>query len=357
MLVYNILFLFVLTFLFLNNITRNKNIEKVFLFLIFLAFILLSGFRFDISSDYKEYKYIFEKINDTGNFTEYFIEFGFLFLNKIIGYFTTNFTIFLFSIAIVSIGCKFYFINSVSKEKILSTLLILSFYLLLYDMGAIRRGIALGFSSISILYYLKDKILPSILFLFIASLFHSSALILFPFLFVKPRALSGIKFIILIIFSYFLQYAFSNFTTFQFLGQSNNPIVAKAFGYFESGDYFSENNSFSIGFILRIILVFFLIKSRDQIIIKTAYLDKLLYLYSISILILIIFDKLRIFSSVAIYFKFLEVVLIPILLTTFSRTSRYLMFILLIVYLYFSFYKLINNPLEKDYFPYQSIFD
>ena len=357
MLVYNILFVFVLTIFFINHLIRNKKLENIFLFLIFLAFVLLSGLRLDISSDYKEYKYIFEKINDTGYFSDYFIEFGFLFLNKSIGYFTSNFTIFLSSVAFIAIGSKFYFINSISKDKLLSAFLILSFYLLLYDMGAIRRGMALGLSSISILFYLKEKKLLSIIFILIASLFHSSVLVFLPFLFVKKIILSQRLFLFLILFSYFLQYALNNYTSFNFLDQSNNPIVAKAFGYFESGDYFSDKNSFTIGFIIRIIFIFFLIRNRLSIINNSIYFDKLLFLYSISIFILIIFDKLRIFSSVAIYFKFLEVVLVPLLLNSFHRISRYVVYFLLIIYLYFSFYKLINNPLEKDYFPYQSILD
>lgn len=355
MLIYNILYFLALLFILLNKTLHNKKIENLYFILLFLVFVFISGLRLDISSDYKEYKYIFEKINENGIFSDYFIEIGYLYLNKIVGFFTNNFNVLLFTVAFISISCKFYFINSISQDRLLSALLFLSFYLLLYDMGAIRRGLALGFSSISILFYLKDKRLVSILFLFIGAFFHSSILVLLPFLLIKKFHISQKLFIIFVLTSYILQYILNNLTIFQFLGQSNNPIVSKAFGYFESGDYFNENSSFTIGFLIRVLLIILLIRNRPIIINHSKYFDKLIYLYSISIFILIIFDKLRIFSSVAIYFKFIEVILIPLLITSYKRFARISLYILILTYLYFSFYKLINNPLEKDFYPYQSI--
>lgn len=352
MLEYNLIFLGTLFFLLANLVLKNKRFELVSVVIIFSSFFLLAGFRLDISSDYREYKYIFEKIGSDGDFGDYFIEPGYIIFNKCIYFISSNFNFLLLIIAFFSIGAKICFINLFSKDRIFSLLIFLSFYLLLYDLGAVRRGIALGFCAIAIIFYLKESIFFSVLFILCGALFHSSLLTLFPFVFIKRVKISASLFLILIAFSYLLQYLISNLSLFQFLNQSNNVIILKAFGYFESGDYFN-NNTISIGFILRIFIVYFLIKRRA--IINFPYFDKLLFLYATSIFLLIIFDKLTIFTSIAIYFKIVEIVLIPLLIYSFNRNIRVAIFIMFVFYLYGSFYKLITNPLETDFYPYRSI--
>ena len=352
MLEYNLIFFGTLFFLFANLVLRNNRFELITVLIIYTAFFLLAGFRLDISSDYSEYKYIFEKIGSDGGFSDYFIEPGYIIFNKFIYLFSSNFNVLLLVIAFLSIGAKICFINLFSKDRCLSLLIFLSFYLLLYDLGAVRRGIALGFCALSIIFFIKENIIISILFILLGALFHSSLLALLPFVFIKKVKISATVFLILIALSYFLQYLISNLSLFQFLNQSNNVIVLKAFGYFESGDYFS-NNTVSIGFILRIFIVFMLIKRRD--IINLPYFDKLLFFYAISIFVLIIFDKLTIFTSIAIYFKIVEVVLIPSLIYSFKIKTRFAIYIMFLIYLYGSFYKLISNPLETDFYPYRSI--
>ena len=356
MFVYNLIFILLFIFLLLNQLIKYKIFENILLIIVFITFVLLAGLRYNISSDYFEYKNTFQFINENGTFTQYFIEPGYIYLNKLVGYFTDNFNILLLVIALLSIGCKFYFINSLSQDRLLSSLLLFSFYLLLYDLGAIRRGLALGICSIAIIFYIKDKIRNTIICILFAALFHSSVLIFLPFLFFKKVKIYLFLFIFIIFLSYILQYILNNVAYFQFLSQSNNPILIKAYGYFESGDYFVENNTLSFGFFIRIILIFFLIINKNvNYLIHNYKHEKLLFLYIISMSILIIFDKLHIFSSVAIYFKFVEIILIPYFIYSLNKFQKIFSYTLLIIYLYLSLYKLINNPIEKDFYPYQSI--
>jgi hypothetical protein len=172
---------------------------------------------------------------------------------------------------------------------------------------------------------------------------------------IKEKILSIKYFVFLIFCSYFLQYIINNVFNFQFLEVFNNAVIIKSLGYFESGDYFRDSNTLSLGFFIRILLVLFLIIKRDKIKNKVVYFDKLLFIYVISIFVLIIFNNLTIFTSVAIYFKFFEVILIPLLIGSLNGYPRFIFYSFLLIYLYFSFYKLINNPLETDFYPYKSI--
>lgn len=356
MLEYNILFFSVILLIAFNTVYKSIILERLSLLIVFILFILIAGLRLDISSDYSEYEFIFNEIQNKGTFDSFFIEPGYIFLTKLIINFGFNFKFFIFFVAFLSLSCKYIFVNKFSNDKILSSLLFLVFYLLLYDLGAIRRGLALGFSAIAIIYYLKDKFYKSISFVLVAASFHVSAIILIPFFFFRNIIINIRIFILILITSFFFQYVITNLVEFDFLNQLNNVVAAKAMSYIDSSEYFVSGFSISIGLFLRVLIVMLIIHKKEKIAKVFPHVDRLIYLNIISFVFLIVFDELRIFTSVAIYFKITEIILIPLLLIGVRKSTKFIFTLTILIYAYFSFYKLINNPLETDYLPYKSIF-
>jgi len=357
MIEYNFIFIIVCLLIFFNTLVPNKLIEKVSFWFVYLLIVVLAGFRYEISSDYVIYEQIFNTIAMNDGFNFYFIEPGFIFLNKSLIFLGLNYEEFIFTIAILSIGIKFYFIEKLSNKKLISALLFFSFYLFLYDLGAIRRGLALGFITLSIFFYLKERKLETYIFVLIAASIHVSALIMIPVFLIAPIKFSLPKLMSVILVSFILQYIVTNLVHFTFLEQLNNPVAMKALGYFKSGDYFIQNSFVSIGLMIRILLAGWIIYYQNRLISHYPYIEKLIYLFVMSLIFLIIFDKLRIFSSVAIFFKITELLIIPYLFFTIKKSYRYIYFSFIITYSYLSFYKLVNNPYETDYLPYISIFN
>lgn len=356
MLEYNLIFVVTIVLLLLNELVQNKLFESFSLILVFALIVSLAGFRFEISSDYYEYNDIFNSVVSNGYFSLYFIEPGFLIINQIVGYFKANFQVLIFTISFLSIGFKFFFIQDLSNKKLLSALLFFAFYLFLYDLGAIRRGLALGITSYGIIFYLKNQRLYSFLMVMIAASIHVSAVVLLPVIFFKHIKYNLAKFIFVLIISFVLQIIVTNLIEFSFLAYLDNPVASKAYGYFQSGDYFVESSSVSLGLYIRVLLISYLIYRKDILLAYYPYADKLIHLFAISIIILIVFDRLRIFTSINIFFKITELLLIPHLFFLIKKPFRFAFLTLILVYCYLSFYNLVNHPVETDYLPYNSIF-
>jgi transmembrane protein EpsG len=178
-----ILFLVLLLLSFVSK--RNLNL------LIFLSasiLILFASFRsFNVGTDTQNYitnfenlKYIAKSINDVQTSLEY----GYLALERLAYYFSQEYWILLFFIALVSVGFSLYVIKKMSTNIRLSVFLYISlgFYLFLFN-GA-RQSIAAAIFGVSYYYLVKRKLIFFVLWVIIASLFHKTVLIMLPFYFI-----------------------------------------------------------------------------------------------------------------------------------------------------------------------------
>lgn len=327
----------------------KKKSTKFYLYLLPVSLlVLIGGLRYGISSDYFHYREIFLNINNKENWSSFFVEYGFLWINYLFSSISTSFEFFVFFFCFVSVSLKSKLIFKYCAYPFFGLILYFTFYFLLDDMGAIRRGFACAFVIASFFSSFEKKYFISIILLFIAVNIHLSALFCIPFIFINNYKSTFKSFFIFLVLSFLLGYLFDNFYH-KLISYDNELLVYQKFiAYFEPGFEF-ESNVYEIGLFLRIILILFLLKSKF-LFNENLYFDKMLNLYIIGIYILIIFSKFTIFSSIVIYFKFFEIFLIPLLLSKVARINRIYLASFFLIYTIFSLYRLTNSPLSDFQF-------
>lgn len=148
--------------------------------------ILLVGLRVDVGTDYESYASIFEQYagtNITIPSTEAgagIIESGFLWLIKIGSLFSDQaWSMFLLS-AVLTVGIAYLAILRLSPKNIPITFLLYLLVVVPFAMNGVRQGIAVSIVFFAYSYIIAGKPFKYLLTIFLASLFHTSALAILP---------------------------------------------------------------------------------------------------------------------------------------------------------------------------------
>ena len=181
----------------------NKNNKKMKNFLMLLSTLpltLIAGLRYGVGQDYF-YTYVpaFNSILTRGTFANY--EFGFLFLNKFIQIFTTDYVYLFLICAMLFSYFTFKTIYKYSKDPILSIFLLIGTQYYFIFLNGMRQMIAVSIFLYSFRFIKEKKPIKYFLLNFIGLSFHSSALITFPFYFFANIKLSPQKTILVLILS------------------------------------------------------------------------------------------------------------------------------------------------------------
>ena len=139
--------------------------------LIFL--VIFIGFRYRTGPDYESYELIYQDKSSP------VLEYLFQLLISIAKSIKLNYNYFLLLIAALSLSIKWISLNKYSPYFFFSIVIAFQSYILA-DMGQIRFSLAIAVSWLSLHFCLERKLIPFLLIVFIASLFHRSAVILLP---------------------------------------------------------------------------------------------------------------------------------------------------------------------------------
>lgn len=179
--------LIILLALYYNNSLKKSimiNKKKYFSITVSVFLILILGLR-NITIGIDTYRYVNKFLNP------YIIknnEYGYFALMKLIGFFTDNWTIYLFIIAIISIVPISIVIYRYSEWPLLSFIMILSLNYYAFMFSGIRQAIAYALVFLSYIFIDKKKPVIFVLLVLLASTFHFSALIFLPaYLLVKIK--------------------------------------------------------------------------------------------------------------------------------------------------------------------------
>lgn len=198
-----------------NNISNNY---MIFLIPTFVLLFIVSAFRGEFTSDYKNYSTLFHIYNQFSFFDifqkDLYQEKGYIILNKLIGSFTSN-PLYLF--VIISFFIIFIFLKefkNYSKYIWLSVLMFVtigSFYTSFNIMRHIL-AVAIVFSGSKFLY--DRNLLKYSLIVLIAATFHKTALIMLIFYFILNYKFSAKKILLVILSSVFFMQYLSNILAF-----------------------------------------------------------------------------------------------------------------------------------------------
>ena len=102
---------------------------------------------------------------------------GYVFLNKLLGVFSTNWQVFLAFMAFISLLPFHIVIKNESKNVLMSWFVFLGLPIFLLIYSGLRQTIAIGICFLAFPFIKKKKLIPALLLIVLASLFHESSLL------------------------------------------------------------------------------------------------------------------------------------------------------------------------------------
>jgi len=318
--------------------------------------IIMAGTR-TIGFDYENYAYLYDVVN-ISNFLEHTVELGYAFVTEICQRLGFSFHGFLAIIALFAVGLKILFFYKWSENWFLSLTYYFAIGFTINEMGQIRQGLALAIVlwAFSDLFQNKDR--GFFFKVFIAFLFHASALIVFPAYLLVKKKLSPI-WIMLAVFPLML-FVVIDLKVFLGLIIDYLPLthLQAKLGFYILSEEYGQRLGLNLSLVLRMVFLFLLYLYHDTGKKRYAYYDVLYKLYFFGLMLYMLFNSiadLAIRSS--LYFKFLECLILPILVKLGrGRTERNVLMIVLILYSFWSLYKIVFDPaFSSSYLPYQSI--
>ena len=348
------IYLFVFLFLACLSFAKNDNRATdyiVFFFSIFL--VLFTGLRGEgIGFDYDNYVDNIFMTNDLQ-----YMEPGVLILSSVLRPFGSV-TLFFMMYAIIAVSIKTYIIRRHTFYPMLALLMYFSIYYLVQEMGQIRYGLSVAICTLALLFLANEEKKKFWVLVFVASLFHFSALIVPPVYFIRRLKINVFMLVAFFILgSAFILYDFSEIMYRLFELMPIEGVSYRAAYYMVTEE---ENGAFgfNMSLFLRIIeLVLFYLYLRNNT--TDEYFNALFnfFLYGVVLYYVLNFNQ-EFASRGSGYFKFLEIVMIPYVISKIEKPQFVFVSILSVVaYSFYSLSKIIYMPgVMEQYVPYHSIF-
>lgn len=346
-----------LIFSFLELRTNLLPIQhKSMSFFVYCLFVFQVGLRWRTGTDWDNY---------LNNFLET-TSFEIVLENTLIGYeigygvfvylfrsFTDNYSFFLVAHAVI------YYFLFFKANKFLSPypfLSLLIFYAVTMGiLGSNRQLIALVICFYSLKFILEKKPIKFFLLVFIAFLFHTSALMFLVYYFLNRDFDKRLIVLALILAVLIGKTSFPNYLFTQFSGFIGETAANKAEMY-NNRELNATSNSI-IGLIRRLLFFFAFLFSYDKIVNKFPTYKLLFNGWSLGLLLYFMFSSTTVVVSGrgGFYFGIMECFLLASLMLLFKGKHRELLLVVLAVYSYFMFNQSISEYPEL-FIPYKGVY-
>lgn len=333
------------------SLTFNKKykfISKFIIFLFFMFFICLIGFRYGVGRDYFTYEYMFNNQKYLSG-----IEPLYSMLMYIIKTFFNKFHYLTFIMALLT---NIFIYLGLKKRNVSIDFFAISIIIYISDLAFIysnvmRQGVAVAIFFYSSIYIKERKLNKYLLFILLGAGFHYSILLMIPLYWLHNLNIKSSKYITLICISYIL--VATNIA---------NKILNIAAKYIDRYSYYSDSNLIinsstevlSLGVLVKVILSIILIVLSYNVK-ESKYRLEINY-YKIGIIINILALSTFMFDRIGIYFSVFSIVAIPELIKiSKSRTKNMIFFIVIIVFFGLFTKSLLIQP-EELMLEYQSVY-
>lgn len=347
----------------------------------FLAFTARFFFKDKISKEVKAYIYVFSYIpvifallyiaglrdvtigTDTAHYGEIFddpedIEIGYRLFAEFIKYVGGNFHLFLFLFFLISFFLKLYAFRNVSSYPLLSICIYSSFWFLVYDMNGIRQGIALGFIALSYYFLIVNKSRFFYLSLLGAILFHYSALVFLPIIFIVKKKCTN--FIFWIVLGIVVAFAYSGVTTFilEKLGVIigvDLRLIERIISY-QNNESYNANILYSFSTFVRFVILFITFFFINRVHLSERTKNIFLWCALLNISVYLLFSEVEIIATrLSLYYRFYECFFLACLPNAFKgKVTKILIGFLLCLYALSQIIKTLAIP-NNALVPYKSI--
>lgn len=325
----------------------KKKIAYIYFYVVIWLFLFFFvGFR-TVGFDYDNYKYAFKYLStsywvDNAEYLKYELLYSYL------NYFLCDYTVLIAVLSCFILVAVFIFIYKYSSLPFFSLFLFSGLFLYTFTMGQYRQMTAISVVLLGLVFYHKRIVL--LLCIFIACLFHTSAIIAFAYLFIPNKLYSKRVYLILIALAFISNLTLGPFF-FSMIG-SFPPYIADKLEMYASWE--TTILGFNAVTIFRLLIIYLLVKYGHSM---KGYLlnDVFVNSYILSVLIYIALGFLpSLAGRGTLYLMVTELVLGANLLYTFRNKLRvifFVIYILLIAARELSFFK----EWGGDYIPYKNI--
>ena len=347
----------------------------------FLVFVARFFFTEKLSKEVKTYIYVFSYIpiifillyiaglrditigTDTAHYGEIFnnpddIEIGYKLTAEFIKYIGGGFHLFLFLFFLLSLSLKLYVFRKISLYPLLSICIYSSFWFLVYEMNGIRQGLALGFIALSYYFLIVNKKWNFYLSLLGGILFHYSALIFLPIIFIIRKKCT--KTFLFITFSIIFLFAYLGATTFllESLGSIigvDLRLVERILSY-QHNEAFNSNILYSFSTFVRLLLFFTTYFFIDRVNLSEKTKNIFLWCALLNISIYLLFSEVEIIATrLSLYYRFYECFFLACLPNAFKgKIAKILIGLLLCLYSLSQIMKTLSIP-DNGLIPYKSV--
>lgn len=320
-----------LSFLSLFKI-KEKFIEIYIYGFISALLILIAGFRGEgIDRDYVGYSEMFLALDKDST---YFVEPGFVYITYFSQFFSSTPVLMFLIFSVLGISIKTYSISKLTDYVFISLLLYFSSIYILHDLTQIRAGVASGLMLLSLIPLQAKNKSQFFTVVFIAVMFHFTALVLLPFWFLKADKINKKFWFLVIPISYVLLFlSISPIDFYKLIPIAGVEAKVKTYILLQEANEEDKVNVISTLVLFRITAIIYILKNIDVIYALNKYAIILVKIYIISISILIILSKT---TAIALrfneFFLTVEFITLPLILYTFEPRNRIYSRILLIVF-------------------------
>jgi len=328
---------------------------------IFIIFIILFFIHFtrdvNLGSDYSNYVDMYQYTVNTGELPWQlkYKESGYTYLQKIFANTGVSYKVFFASLSIII----WYFFLKASYKFVFLLPIMLYFSIVdgffLWSQSGIRQAIAITIFFYSVRFIIEKRILLYIFFIYIASLFHISAILLLPFYFTNKIKFnrkvvfylfiftaSGLASLLLIpLIQYLLKLIFSS-----------NHIFYTYVQYIDILTYANESNKGSgLGYIIRFLSTLYIIHQSNNVLKNQPNLSVYYNLFFIGLFIGNMFLYNEIVLRFILYFKILFTIVIASTIY-YSRKRYEKMISIVLISLYFLIFLSQVYQLNINYYNY-----
>jgi len=184
---------------------EKKEQIKILVVPTFILFLLIDGFRkSSVGGDLNFYVNVFKEnslqIPELSNIFKSRFEIGYILLNNSVRYFSDNYTILLFSFAVITVSIWFYVFWNYSENIFISLIIYFSSLgMLLYSFSNIRQGLSISVGLLGFHFFTKEKYIRGLLCTLIAPLFHITGIICILFIVLRKIHLSLKVFVVVLL--------------------------------------------------------------------------------------------------------------------------------------------------------------
>lgn len=308
--IYVIIYILILTFVFISLKTNHKRQTVSYILILFILF-LYSTFRDgNAFLDYGSYVHALKENISLGEPT-------FIIITELIREFFNSEPIILFGIySFISLLLKGIAIQHLTTLPLLSLLILSSDFFILQELTQMRAAVATSLLLLAIpsLYHRNKKYF---IYCTSATLFHFSGLLMFPLWLISSKSIKPLFWIILFTICYTLAILHLDFISLlKFIPYQ--PIQEKVLAYLtfqESGEY--QANIFSLLFLAKCIITLYLLFHLSIIKHRTKYSCILMKIMFISLCSLLLFSQNMAFGlRVSEFYGIVSIILFPLIYFT-----------------------------------------